>query len=355
MTHRLDPLARPEPEPPCASRNYADRFPALPFRRWQGQHVSTVGLGPCRERGHDHAASMLAAVAAGCNVLDMAPHPDQDGYERCLGEAIRSAAGQGIGARAALAINATVGLVSDLMVHTIRRHGFARLKHLVEQRYVRPGLFGWHELAASCYTLSPGYLRYSIEQTLARAGLDYLDCVFVDHPEIHRRTASPAEFHRRLVAAFATLEQLCCEGTIRGYGIASPEPVALDELLALARTAAGGAPRLSALRVPYSLLRPEMWPLVKEASARGLHVFATGCLDGGTPQYQIPDELDEQLGELNDPAIAIRWVQSAPGVGTAVFGSRDRRHIRANLAAARLPRLPSALYRAAHPEEEAAA
>ena len=75
-----------------------------------------------------------------------------------------------------------------------------------------------------------------------------------------------------------------------------------------------------------------------------MYVFAAGALDGGVPQYSFPEELDRHIGDRSDAAAAIAWVQSFPGVGTALFGSRDARHMRENLRAAAAPLLGAELY-----------
>jgi aryl-alcohol dehydrogenase-like predicted oxidoreductase len=177
-------------------------------------------------------------------------------------------------------------------------------------------------------------------------GLSYVDCLFLDSPTLQRSAVNQREYERRLFAAFETLEALCASGKVRCYGISTDVAIDLDELFQIATSAGGSAPRFRALRAPFSLLRQDLRPLIEKAADLGLYVFAARCLDGGTPGYQLPDELEAHIGSLSDTAAAIQWVQSAPNIGTALVGSRDARHIRGNLAAAALPPLDPALYRA---------
>jgi len=332
----------------ASNHEYASRFSDLRYR-WitMGREpiaACTVGITACREGGDEDPSAIVSAVAAGCNVLDTAAHYHQGAHERCVGEALACIESRGICEREALIVNTTIGPVPELIVNNIRTHGFARLKALIEERFIDPGIFGWSDLVASRQTIAPGYIRHSVEQSLARLGTDYIDVVFLDSLEIHRRHLSPTEYARRLRAAFEALEELYDRGLIRSYGISSAVPVDLGQCMSVA-AAIRSTPHLHALRAPFSLLQPAMASSIEEAAALGLYVFASSCLDGGTPQYQFPPELDAEVGDQPDAAAAIQWVKSAPGVGTMLFGSRDPRHIRANLVAARLPSLAPDLYR----------
>ena len=316
----------------------------LRYRTFDGRAACTVGLGPCKERGDENPRAVTRAIALGCNVLDTAPHVHRGLHERCVGEGVRIALAEGLCERDWLIVNTTVGWVPDLIENNIRTHGFARLRALVEERYIAPGVFSWHDLAHAGHVVAPGYIRHSVEQSLARMGLDRVDCVFLDAPTRQRAAVSPAEYRRRLLAALAALEQLCDRGLARCYGVSSPVEFDLGELVAMAVEVAGPGHRLRALRAPFSLLRPDMRPLVDAAARLGLHVFAAGCLDGGAPRYELPEALEPHFGHEPDPVTAIRWVHSAPGVGTALFGSRDARHVQANLAAAARPPLDPEVY-----------
>ena len=280
----------------------------------------------------------------GCNVLDTAPHYHGGAHELAVGEAIRTAMLGGTCQRDALVVNTKVGKVLDLIEHNPRKLGFGRCKALIEERYVARGLFGWHEVAAGIHTFAPAFIRYSLAASLERLSLEQVDCVFLDSPELQRTSVSSTEYDRRLRAAFETLEEVCELGQARAYGIATASELDLDALMSIARDVAGSDPRLRALRVPLSLLRPGLLDLARRAADAGLYVFASGCVDGGAPGYQLPAELDASLGHLSDPSAAVRWATSAPHVGTALVGSRDIRHIRQNLSAAAMPHIDAGFY-----------
>ena len=317
----------------------------LHVRTFCDRPASTIGIGACRESGPENPAAIALAIGLGCNVVDTAPHYHQGAHERAVGEAIRDAVAAGA-KRDALIVSTKVGRVPELLPNNKVTLGFARLRAFIEDSYISRGLFAWDDLAHSDHTFAPAYLRHSIERSLERLGLDRIDCVFLEAPEVQRRVVGPSGFARRMFAAFETLEGLCAAGRIGCYGIATGAELDLALLAGLARTAAGSGHHLRALQIRLSLLRqePRASGLLDRAAELGLFVYAHGCLDGGAPAYQIPDELAATLGDLPDAGIAIRWAQSAPRIGTALFGARDPRHVRANLAAARLPLLDAALY-----------
>lgn len=329
------------------TREYPSRFPGLRYRRFEDRDVCAIGLSACRERGDEDPAALLHAIERGCNVLDTAPQFHHLEHERCVGEAVRQAQAAGICPRESLVVNTQVGFVPDLIETTISKHGFGRVKEVVEERFIRPGIFAWADLAVGRHVMAPRYIRHSVGESLERMGLSYVDGVFLASPTIALRTMSQAQFERRVEAAFQTLEDLSSANRIRYYGVATSDAVDVDMVLRLVSGAAGRGSRFRALRVPFSLLRQDTRRLVDAAAELGLHVFASGCLDGGSPGYILPAELESQAGHHPDPAVAIQWVQSTPSVGTALIGSRDRRHIRANIAAAGLPLLEPTVYRTA--------
>jgi aryl-alcohol dehydrogenase-like predicted oxidoreductase len=328
-------------------------LPALRTRAYGDQRLTTVGLGACRERGEDGPDIVVDAIGAGCNAFITAPHFHHGAHQRAVGEGINAALAASLCDRASVFVATHVGRVPELVAKNVDALGYASTKSFIESEFIARGLFAWDELAHGDHTLATPYLRHAVQESVRDMSLSHVDCVFLDSPEQQLRVVPKTGYVKRLYAALETLEGLCSTGLVGSYGIATSNP-AFDvaELLALAHDVAGPFHKLRAIQVPLSLLRQDALTsgLTKRAADLGLHVFATGCLDGGTPGYQIPEQLDAELGLLADAAIGIRWVQSAPGVGTAVFGTRDARHLRANLAAAQLPALGPAFYATSSPE-----
>jgi len=317
--------------------------PTLHHRSFSGRPATTVGLGACKESGVDDASVIALAMQLGCTVIDTAPHYHKGAHERAVGEAVRIALDSHAIAREQLIISTKVGRIPELVETTKVTLGFARLRTFIEERFITRGLFAWDDLAHSDHTFAPAYLRHSVAASLERLGVAQLDCVFLDAPELQQQIASPTELARRMLAAFETMEALCAARVVRCYGVATAS-CDLGHLVTLARGVAGDHHHFAAAQLRLSMLRQDALATVARAADLGLHVYVRGCLDGGAPGYQLPDAICTALGDPTDAAVAIRWAQAAPGVGTALFGSRDPRHIRANLAAARLPLLDRSFY-----------
>jgi aryl-alcohol dehydrogenase-like predicted oxidoreductase len=301
---------------------------------------STIGLGACREAGDEDPEVIALAIRLGCNVVDTAPHYHGGAHERAVGDGIRLAKRD----RNTLFISTKVGRVPELVENNRRTLGFGKLKAYVEQQFIARGLFAWDDLACSVHTFAPAYVRYSIEHSLDRLRLDRVDCAFLDAPELQLGIASRSRFASRIRAAFETLESLCDARRVGCYGIATAIALDLEQLVELAREIAGARHRLRAVQVPLSLLQQGLLEAgtIARAADLGLHVVARGCLDGGSPGYRIPSALADLVGDVPDATAAIRWTRSVRGVGTVLFGSRDARHVRANIAAATLPLLGAA-------------
>lgn len=332
---------------PTSNLDYSSRFPSFAYRRLEladrALRISKVGIGPCALVDEERPDVISAAIESGCNVLDTAPWIRGGAHEAAIGQAVSLALRDGRVSRQDLWVSTSVGLVPELIEHSAPRVGFGRTLSVVEREFIGPGVFEWADLSRNHHCLAPKYLRHSISQSLKRTGLESFECVFIDGLDVHRRTTSPGEFSRRARAAASALEELVSQGLIRSYGIALSEPTDLDALLRVAFPA-GLPPSLSSVRGPFSLLRRGLQPTLERAAQLGLHVFASGVLDGGTPRYVLPDELIEGLGDVPDAAVAIAWTQAAPHVGTALFGSSDPRHMRANLLAAHPQDIPPHLY-----------
>lgn len=327
--------------------SFRDRFPELGYRQLRIDdrtfQLSCVGLGPSAAPGTQDPEVLLAALRQGCNVFDTAPWIGDRTHERVVGKAIAGAVEAGLCSRNDIWLSTSVGLVPELIEHSAPRVGFGRTMAVVEERFIRNGVFRFADLARSHHCLAPTYINYSVEQSLKALGVETIDCLFIEGLSAHRRHTSPAEFERRARRAAEAGEELVRSGRLAAYGVSLGEPTDLRRLFEI-MFPHGVSSSLRAVRMPLSLMKHEHRSSLEYASSLGLHTFATGVLDGGYPRYELPTELTDVLGDVTDQEAAIAWVQGAPFVGTALFGTRDQRHLRANLRAARPRLMPEQLY-----------
>jgi aryl-alcohol dehydrogenase-like predicted oxidoreductase len=303
--------------------------------------AAKIGLGAPRSKGEEEPESIEFALLNGCAVLETAPHFHNGRHEQAVGDALQRACTSGRVKRDEVFVLSSVGIVPELRENTIAQLGFGRMRTLLEEKFISKKVFRWDDLAGGTHVIAPTYLRHRLRQSLDAMQLDFVDCLFLEDPAMQLSTRTEEEYEERLIETFIALEEICDQGLSRVFGIASPSPADIAKLHSLAITAAKKigrqSSRLLAFKGPLSLLNSSLVDTLSDARACGLHTFVTGILDGGNPQYQFPLELDEALEGQCDTDAAVRWAQYAPNVDTALFASRDRRHIRANLSAAAAP------------------
>lgn len=350
---------------PEGTKRYRDRMVAAKvahpdhFRRgWEGLTLSSVGLGTYLG-GYDAKTDALSlaavrqAVVSGCNVFDSAINYRAQRSERVIGQALG-------------------GLIRDRVVQrdeivVATKGGFipfdgqppADTYAYVQQTFLLPGIIHAGDLVADCHCMTPAYLRHQVERSLANLGLDCLDLYYLHNPETQLDQISREQFMERMRAAFETLEEAVSQGKLRHYGTAtwngyrvrpgSRGHLSLEALVALAREVGGKGHHFKVLQAPYNLGMPEAITeqtqtvngsavsLLEAARALDLYVMASAAVLQGQLTRGLPRDLRQGLGEGTDAQVAIQFVRSTPGVGTALVGMKQMDHVRENLAVARRP------------------
>ena len=222
---------------------------------------------------------------------------------------------------------------------------FGLHKTMVEERYVRPGLFAWDDLAGGNHCLAPAFLRSSLAASLERLRLPSVDVFFLASPATQLTIVSPLGLEQRLRRAFEALERCVDEGTIRHYGIADVAGLDLARVVDLAKEVAGSSHHLRAIQHPLCLhearahLRPEhslrsgsKGHVFEVARDLGLHAFATRAVADSAAEYEMDVEARRMLGAgvVTDSQIALQWARSLPGVSTVLVGMRRSVHLEEN-------------------------
>ncbi len=226
--------------------------------------------------------------------------------------------------------------------------------------YFEPGCCTAEDIVANCHCMTPGYLRHELEASLSNLGVDALDVYYVHNPETQLQEVSRDVFVERLTAAFSELEQAVAEGKIRSYGTATwtgfradrgeREYLSLEEVLGAARAAGGEDHHFRVVQLPLNLGMPEAFAKPNQtcqgesvsflaAAARyGITVMTSGSILQGKASANLPPVISEVFpGFDTDAQRAIQFTRSAPGVGVALVGMRQKAHVEANLAVAEKP------------------
>lgn len=289
------------------------------------------------------ADELLAAAAAyGINVVQT-PLRDRDNAQRAAGRAIADGILHERFARDQLLVTALGGVMSALEPLSLGE----RLAQL-EDRYLRSGLVAWSDLTPTMHCLAPRYLADEALRTCDNLGVGTIDVYLVDRPEMHLAHLPYGEFASRMRHAFAALEQLCADGKLVTFGIATADPsLSLSDLIGWAREVGGDAHHFRALQLPVGLSSTRALldatqsrdgvkrSLLDAAGHHGLFTLAAHePLDGATLQPFFRNEL---AGLSSDEQRALQFARSAPGVSTALVHPTDVFELQEAAEVARIP------------------
>ncbi len=347
------------------TQRYAQRFAHLAadhFRLRYGLHLSSVGIGTYRGAADattstGYVESIVAAVEAGCNVIDTAINYRHMRSERDVGRALARLFATNQAQRDELVVCTKGGFLPYDGAPPADRLAF--IQERLEELNLAP-----LELVGGVHCMAPAYLSQQIDVSLANLGLQTIDVYYLHNPETQLQYVTPDEFRSRLRAAFERLEQEAADGRIRFYGIATWEGLRvgqqdrrylpLYQLVEMARQVGGAKHRFRFLQFPYNLGMLEavvdnnqpfaremegkqenlMLPLL--AAARQYALVAVGS--AGLMQTEVldnvPDAVMEALGGWeSDAQAALHFNRSTPGLTTSLVGMSNPAHVHENLAA----------------------
>ena len=343
------------------AENYRRRFTgkAAPehFSQQQGLWLSSIGIGTYLG-DHDEATDQLyrgavvRAVELGCNVIDSAINYRLQRSERSIAAALKELAGQGIGR-------------DELFIAT--KGGFLPfdgappkdIRAYFTEVFMKPGIAAFSDFVAGCHCMTPSYLTNQIDCSLRNLGVDCVDLYYVHNPETQLGHVGRADFNQRLRAAFEALESAVAAGKIRMYGtatwngyrneIGAQDHLSLAEIVALAEEAGGTNHHFKAIQLPFNMAMPEAVTLqnqevnghtvtlVEAAAELGVTVICSAAILQGQLAGHLPDIAARVFAGLaTDAQRALQFVRSTPGVGVALVGMKQVRHVEENLKVAEL-------------------
>jgi aryl-alcohol dehydrogenase-like predicted oxidoreductase len=190
-------------------------------------------------------------------------------------------------------------------------------------------------------------VRAGVEQSLRLLRTDHLDLV-----QVH---LSPSRTEMEAGGTIEAMQGLQAEGKVRFLGMSGTLPH-LPELIAMGV--------FDVFQIPYSALQPEHGELVARAAQAGAGVLIRGGVARGTaspdknwavqplsssgPAAQDRWEaakLDELLEDgMGRHEFILRFTLSHPGATSAIVGTGNLEHVRANVAMASRGALPGDVY-----------
>lgn len=226
-------------------------------------------------------------------------------------------------------------------------------KVFFEENFLKTGTVDPNEMTPQGHYLGGKFIDWCFEKSLENLKTDYIDVYFIHNPEEQLLFTEKDRFYDKLRECFEVLEGKVKEGKLKYYGLATwhgfriPEGARqylnLSEILNLAEEVGGKDHRFRFLQLPYNLGMHEAFSLKNqtvdgkkvstlEACIKfGIYVYTSASLYQGNVIGRIPQSLKERFGLEKDVHVALQFVRSTPGVGTALVGMSRPEHLRENL------------------------
>ena len=302
-----------------------------------GLSASVIGLGAAPLGGmyvpsSDAAAveTVRAALGAGIDFIDVAPHYGQGLAEHRLGRALAAARPE------RCAVSTKVG---RLLVPEPRPQAQPTWPEALSYRTV--------------YDVSRAGILRSLDDSRARVGRADFDVLLLHDPD--RQAEDEASMARLLAESYDTLAELRAAGQVRAIGLGVNAPGVCHRALDL------GAWDCFLLAGCYSVLRQEEAGLLARCQEAGVSVligapFMSGALAGGTTwRYRpIPEDVAAGIARLRSigathgvplEAAALQFPLLHPAVAVVVVGMRSAEEVRRNAGFLHHP-IPAAFWHA---------
>jgi len=352
-----DPSRIPGRATPQGTLRYAARFQgraaAGHFREGAGGlFFSSIGIGtylgePDAATDAGYQTAVVAAVEGGFNVIDAAINYRFQRSERSIGAAIRDLVAKGFAREEFIVCTKAGFLTPDGSMPDDANEYFGH-------EYVERGIFTPDDIAGGCHCMTPRFLSDQLDRSLKNLGLECVDVFYLHNPETQLDDVPPAEFRKRLRAAFEMLEKSAGEGKIGAYGLAtwnafradsnSSGYFSLAEFVEMAREVGGENHHLRFVQLPLNLAMPEALikanqiaqgktlAMVQAARTLGISLITSAPLLQGQLTRNLPPYIGAALGLKSNSEQALQFARSTPGVTTALVGMSRAEHVRANQA-----------------------
>jgi aryl-alcohol dehydrogenase-like predicted oxidoreductase len=330
-------------------KRFSDAQPGH-FREAQKLKVASLGIGtylgqPDDKTDSSYAASIVAAVESGINVIDTAINYRFQRSERSIGSALAQLAQKGFSREEFILCSKGGYLTPDGSMPSDPNEYFYR-------EYIQAGIFKPDEIVQGSHCMTPRFLENQLGRSLHNLGVNCIDVYYLHNPETELSEVSRPDFMERVRDAFIYLESAATAGKIQFYGMATwngfrqeaaaRESLQLGEIEQLARDIAGEEHRFRVVQLPFNLAMTEALTLgnqtvggetktvMEAASELGITLIASASLLQGQVARNLPPFVAQALGLQSDAERALQFVRSSPGITTALVGMSRPAHVSTN-------------------------
>ena len=324
------------------------------YREFLGHKLSEIGIGTYlgeldEETDRRYYETIKLGVQLGINVVDTAINYRYMKSERVIGKVI-----QELG-RDKLFISTKGGYIpfdADLGEDP---------KVFFEENFIKTGIVDPNEMTPQGHYLGGEFINWCFEKSLENLKTDRIDVYFVHNPEEQLLFTEREKFHEKLRECFSVLEKKRREGKLLYYGLATwhgfriPEGarqyLSVEDTWKIATEVGGEDHGFRFLQLPYNLGMHEAFSLknqrlgdkklstLEACKELGIYVYTSASIYQGNVIGRVPPQLKERFGIESDVLVALQFVRSTPGVGTALVGMSREEHLRENLRIEDVPPL----------------
>jgi len=226
-------------------------------------------------------------------------------------------------------------------------------KVFFEENFLKSGLINTKEMTPQGHYLGGEFIRWCFEKSLENLRADYIDVYFLHNPEEQLLFIERDRFYSKLGECFEVLEEKRKEGSLRYYGIATwhglrvpkgaRQHLDIGEILSVAKEIGGEGHGFRFVQLPYNLGMHEAFSLknqvidgrevstLQACTETGLYVYTSASLHQGGVLGRVNPTLKDRFGIESDVLVALQFVRSTPGVGTALVGMSRPEHLEENV------------------------
>jgi len=354
--------------------SYIKRFPKYSRDFYTFSHerfFSSLGLGtykpePYKEDNYivNFKDAIVEAVSNGINYIDTASNYRFGVSEEEIKEALDELITQKGFQREELVLSSKAGFIP--LEFPFPEDPYA----WIERELIEKGLTSKEEIIIDQHCLNPKFLRWSVERSLDKMGVDALDILFLHNPETQLGYVPYPILLGRIRDAFILFESLVKEGKIAHYGIATwnaflyeeshTEYISLMDILKIAKEAGGENHHFKYLQMPFNMAKThafnytnqhyhdnKYYSLMQIAASEGVHIIgSSSLLQMNLFKKPFRQNVAALLGtaSMTDIHTALQFARSGPVV-SALFGSISKEHVNNNLFLAYTPKTETTSYK----------
>lgn len=316
------------------------------YKSFNGINLSEMGVGTYlgeldEETDARYLETLKEAVSSGINVVDTAINYRYMKSERVIGRLLEEVG------REKVFVSTKGGYIPfDAELGDDPKDYF-------ENNFIKTGLINPDEMTPQGHYLGKEFIEWCFRKSMENLGVDKIDLYFIHNPEEQLLFISKENFYSKIKSVFELLENLVSEGKLGFYGFATwhgfrisrgaRQFLDLREVYQIAEEVAGENHHFRFIQLPYNLGMPEAFSLknqlidgeslstIEACNKLGIYVYTSASIYQGQVIGRVPGKMKEFFGIEDDVILALQFVRSTPGVGTALIGMSRVPHLRHNL------------------------